>query len=412
MRLSINRYSFMGGNFIYGQVVERPAMVTKCEHCGKETDRLVYDTYAGSDAKILCFECLVTVEGRSIDEPLWVMPTISEKAELPTPVEVYVPLIEPKVAPVEQAPVEPLPITPTVEPEVVRTAPASNDALEGHTVNPKIEHLQEVLQKIYKMTPEERQDRLARVELVPCAEPCSTVEPKPNTVQESVKSSFPEPKPETEPSEDVTAEPPIEIPALKCMENSPNNSDISPSTGVVDDVVDVTLEAKSDIKSDKPTAVRHRRRDPWAGYSRPEPTAVSEKVPEPDVPMPPRAIRATTKSARPAIPEHVRAAKLALQGNSCTYCQRFFGSAVEHDGEVIILKPQIEHFKPVAGKGKTDDANCNYACGVCNLLKRDYLFATVAELIDFLDREWVRKGYTDTQLFTEELATEELALAV
>jgi 5-methylcytosine-specific restriction endonuclease McrA len=53
---------------------------------------------------------------------------------------------------------------------------------------------------------------------------------------------------------------------------------------------------------------------------------------------------------------------------------------------------QAEHFVPRAASGRTTNKNINYSCHVCNRLKHDYVFDTVSDLIDFLDREWARHG--------------------
>ena len=98
--------------------------------------------------------------------------------------------------------------------------------------------------------------------------------------------------------------------------------------------------------------------DETLGYERPETPSIARPVVEP-VAMPPRALRAQ-KTVRPTIPEFVKAAKIELQGDKCTWCQRRFESPVLHRGEVVILEPEADHFKPVADRGKTTDDNINY----------------------------------------------------
>jgi 5-methylcytosine-specific restriction endonuclease McrA len=138
----------------------------------------------------------------------------------------------------------------------------------------------------------------------------------------------------------------------------------------------------------------------YAAYSRPEraatPRVESESEPRP---AQARTFRKSPVNRTVSIPVHVRDAKIDRQDNQCIYCERTFGSPVLHDGEIETLEPQPDHFRPRAAGGQTVDGNINYACHICNRLKSDFLFDTVAKAAAWLNREWERKGYSKCPRF-------------
>ena len=165
-------------------------------------------------------------------------------------------------------------------------------------------------------------------------------------------------------------------------------------------VVEAMEDEIAPITQDLPLSVAPRRYSPWSRYARPEPNAspaATEPYAAPTEPLPPRARLSRKEPVHKAvtIPSYVKEAKIAEQGGRCCYCERRLGTPVLHDGQVEILSPHAEHFKPRAASGRTTDANIAYACHVCNLLKSDFVFDTVEAVIEFLRREWKRKRYED-----------------
>jgi len=306
---------------------------------------------------------------------------------------------KPKPTPVV---VIPRPVAP--KPEIVRQAPASNnDALEEHTAPHDPEYAammhraMEYVQRVFQRTPEGL--LVPKSESVPCAEPPSKDERVPFIAQESANAGLPEPKVEIRLPEPVTVDPPNALEPTEAATETDLISQTDPSVEelvqkvpeLVSQISEPTTQTTSNVPRTRP------RRNPWASYERPESQTrlPRPKLSEPSVLMPPRAERQTPLHRTASVPDYVRDAKITEQGGRCTWCQRAFGSPILHHGEVEILTPQVEHFIPRAAGGRTADKNCNYSCQICNRLKHDYVFDTVAELIDFLDREWMRHGYTE-----------------
>lgn len=85
----------------------------------------------------------------------------------------------------------------------------------------------------------------------------------------------------------------------------------------------------------------------------------------------------------------------AETGFACAYCQIIFGSVIRRPGrEPVVVRMEVDHFKPVAWTGIEDDRdNCVAACQICNRLKADLLFDSVINARRHLDRLWVTAGY-------------------
>lgn len=159
---------------------------------------------------------------------------------------------------------------------------------------------------------------------------------------------------------------------------------------------------KVEIAVSKVSEPARRRYDPWRAYKKPavpsiKPPVANTRPTERPAPLPPRARHTRSKPiARRHIPGFVRDAKAKEQGGVCIYCERSFGSPVLHGEEVIVLKPEGEHFKAMAGRdGRNTDSNAYVACTVCNRLKSDFVFQTFKETARWLEDEWFIQGYAD-----------------
>jgi 5-methylcytosine-specific restriction endonuclease McrA len=217
----------------------------------------------------------------------------------------------------------------------------------------------------------------------------------PIAVEEPAESRFPEPKLDKRLPETAAYESPIAF-GMPCK-----HAEIDPIsvTSLPDEDLGQVVPETLSVTASQPKEPPRKRRNPWSGYDRPEPapqregTPVFERVG--DAPLPSRAAeeRQTPVRKTVGVPAYVLDAKIAEQGGRCIYCAREFGSPVLHDSEVVILRPQVEHFRPRSGGGRTSDANITVACHICNVLKSDFLFYTVDDCRQFLVGEWVRRLY-------------------
>lgn len=93
--------------------------------------------------------------------------------------------------------------------------------------------------------------------------------------------------------------------------------------------------------------------------------------------------------------DHQRWLIAAETGFACAYCQIIFGSVVRRPGnEPIIIRMQVDHFRPVSWTGRESDReNCVASCQICNGLKQDSLFDSIINARRHLDRLWVKNGY-------------------
>ena len=78
----------------------------------------------------------------------------------------------------------------------------------------------------------------------------------------------------------------------------------------------------------------------------------------------------------------------------CPYCDLPYGTVVMRRGRgEVVQTPTGDHFVPHAWSRQVDEGNLVACCQVCNQLKNDLIFPTVAEAWRYISQRRVVKGY-------------------
>jgi 5-methylcytosine-specific restriction endonuclease McrA len=104
-----------------------------------------------------------------------------------------------------------------------------------------------------------------------------------------------------------------------------------------------------------------------------------------------REIEAVDKRKRPSLA--YQEARLIAQDYRCFYCERAFHSVVLRYSRPIPLKIHWDHFVPYAYSRDNSAVNFVAACHVCNAIKSDICFETLAEARIFIESRRQAKGY-------------------
>lgn len=119
-----------------------------------------------------------------------------------------------------------------------------------------------------------------------------------------------------------------------------------------------------------------------------------ETDPLPSPAFTPQRARGTkiTKPSRTVAP-HLLDQKILEQNSLCIYCENEFASPVLVGGAVQFLKAVPDHFIPRAMRQNNSPENIVAACHICNGIKSDHIFDSIAETKTWLQSEWVRRGH-------------------
>lgn len=97
----------------------------------------------------------------------------------------------------------------------------------------------------------------------------------------------------------------------------------------------------------------------------------------------------------------VRQAKLQEQNYRCFYCERHLESIVYKKGKQVRLRVHYDHQVPFAYIKSNDADNFVAACHVCNGIKSDLCFQSLAEAKIYIESQWHKKKYLNF-LYEEE----------
>lgn len=87
---------------------------------------------------------------------------------------------------------------------------------------------------------------------------------------------------------------------------------------------------------------------------------------------------------------------VSRQNHCCAYCLLPFGTIVSKRGNVIIQRPEVDHFIPWAILESTEASNGIAACNICNNYKSDKVFNSIEEARRYiLERRVERKVLVD-----------------
>jgi len=81
------------------------------------------------------------------------------------------------------------------------------------------------------------------------------------------------------------------------------------------------------------------------------------------------------------------AAILEEQGGKCFYCEREIGSWQPYKGKIVRLKPHCDHQVPYCFGFNNRPENFVVACHVCNFHKSGFVFTSLEDLKDYLQRK-------------------------
>ncbi len=84
---------------------------------------------------------------------------------------------------------------------------------------------------------------------------------------------------------------------------------------------------------------------------------------------------------------------LEAQRNRCLYCENTFGSIIRRGHKTISLRLNWDHFVPYSYGLTNGGDNWVAACHVCNGIKSNRMFETVARAKTFILARWAEKGY-------------------
>jgi hypothetical protein len=88
--------------------------------------------------------------------------------------------------------------------------------------------------------------------------------------------------------------------------------------------------------------------------------------------------------------------RILEQKNQCTFCEREFGSPVLIDGQVVILRPEADHFIPQAERRNHSATNISASCQVCNQqIKKSHRFESREQARAIIKQVWDERGYRD-----------------
>jgi len=105
-----------------------------------------------------------------------------------------------------------------------------------------------------------------------------------------------------------------------------------------------------------------------------------------------REIEALDRRRLPPIAE--RRAQLIAQDYRCFYCERAFNSIICRGFRRVTLKLSWDHLVPYSFSRDNSAANFVAACHVCNHIKADICFETIAEAKIYIEAKRGALGYS------------------
>lgn len=78
------------------------------------------------------------------------------------------------------------------------------------------------------------------------------------------------------------------------------------------------------------------------------------------------------------------------QDNRCYYCNQDLGSVVKYKKTTILLCGVLDHVVPFVYCQYSKGTNLVLSCQVCNAMKNDKMFDTMADLLEYLQFKWAR----------------------
>jgi hypothetical protein len=81
---------------------------------------------------------------------------------------------------------------------------------------------------------------------------------------------------------------------------------------------------------------------------------------------------------------------LAKQKGLCYYCSNEIGSMVWYRNKPILLRAHTEHVIPFSYCQHNNSKNLVISCHICNLLKSDKIFNSLADLLEHIQNTWLK----------------------